>query len=69
MQQRWEGYLSKAEEEAPRIMEQAAQAPSVKEQGQRAKDKAQGSMQDEESPAGTYGGSTSYDQAGSNQRC
>jgi hypothetical protein len=32
MQGRWESYLSKAEEEAPRIREEAANAPSVREQ-------------------------------------
>jgi hypothetical protein len=36
MQQRWETYLSKAEEEAPKIKQHAANAPSVKEQAQRA---------------------------------
>lgn len=37
MQHRWEGYLTKAEQEAPRIKEHAANAPSVKEQAQQAK--------------------------------
>ncbi|WP_107766140.1 mechanosensitive ion channel family protein [Nocardioides terrigena] len=32
MQQRWEGYLTKAEEEAPRIKQHAAAAPSVETQ-------------------------------------
>ena len=32
MQQRWEGYLTKAEEEAPRIKQHAAAAPSVEHQ-------------------------------------
>lgn len=32
MQQRWEGYLTKAEEEAPRIKQHAAAAPSVQTQ-------------------------------------
>ncbi len=36
MQHRWEGYLSKAEEEAPRIKQQAAAAPSVKDQAREA---------------------------------
>ena len=39
MQQRWEGYLTKAEDEAPRIKEQANNAPSVKEQAQQVKAK------------------------------
>ena len=37
MQHRWEGYLTKAEEEAPRIKQEAANAPGVKEQAQQAK--------------------------------
>ncbi|MDQ3627975.1 MAG: hypothetical protein M3419_04040 [Actinomycetota bacterium] len=41
MQHRWEGYLSKAEEEAPRIKETARSAPSVKEQAQQAQASAQ----------------------------
>lgn len=41
MTQRWEGYLSTAEAEAPKIKEQAKSAPSVKEQAQAAKTKAQ----------------------------
>ncbi|HSU02707.1 MAG TPA: hypothetical protein VLK03_09180 [Nocardioides sp.] len=36
MQHRWEGYLTKAEEEAPRIKREAAAAPSVKDQAQQA---------------------------------
>ena len=36
MQHRWETYLSKAEDEAPKIKQHAANAPSVKEQAQRA---------------------------------
>src|SRR6478609_10463012 len=38
MQSRWETYLTKAEAEAPRIREQAANAPSVKEQVRAKKD-------------------------------
>jgi hypothetical protein len=37
MQQRWEGNLSKAVEDAPRIREHAASAPSVLEQAQDAR--------------------------------
>jgi hypothetical protein len=36
MQTRWETYLSKAEEEAPKIKQHAANSPSVKDQAQRA---------------------------------
>jgi small-conductance mechanosensitive channel len=36
MQHRWEGYLSRAEQEAPRIKEQAANAPSIPRQAQQA---------------------------------
>lgn len=38
MQARWESYLSKAEEEAPKIKQQAANAPSVKDQAKQAAD-------------------------------
>ena len=41
MQGRWEQYLSKAEDEAPRLREHARNAPSVGEQAQQAKDSAQ----------------------------
>lgn len=37
MQQRWEGYLTKVEEEAPRIKQHASGAPSVTEQAQHAR--------------------------------
>ena len=62
MQQRWEGYLTKAEAEAPRIKEQAANAPSVQEQAQQAKAQAQGSSQDTSPSAGatSYGSSSQY---------
>ncbi len=39
MQTRWEGYLTTAEAEAPRIKEHAANAPSVKQQAAQAKDR------------------------------
>jgi Conserved TM helix len=60
MQQRWEGYLTKAEEEAPRIKEHAAAAPSAQEQAQQAKDRAQASMQGG-STSDSSNGATSYD--------
>ena len=37
MQQRWEGYLSTAEAEAPKIKQQASNAPSVADQAKQAK--------------------------------
>lgn len=40
MQTRWEGYLTKAEEEAPKIKQEAQDAPSVTEQARQAKDRA-----------------------------
>ncbi|WP_165069805.1 mechanosensitive ion channel family protein [Marisediminicola senii] len=40
MQARWEGYLSKAEEEAPKIQQEARNAPSVTEQAAKAKNHA-----------------------------
>jgi hypothetical protein len=58
MQHRWEGYLLKAEAEAPRIKQEAANAPGVKEQAQQATRMASSNM-------GTVpeGGSTSAGQA------
>ena len=58
MQHRWEGYLLKAEAEAPRIKQQAANAPSVREQAQQA-----GRMASPEAGTATEGGSTSAGQA------
>ena len=58
MQHRWEGYLLKAEAEAPRIKQQAANAPSVREQAQQA-----GRMASSEAGTATEGGSTSAGQA------
>ena len=45
MQQRWEGYLTKAEEEAPKIQAEARSAPSVETQAQQAAGKARQSDQ------------------------
>ena len=45
MSKRWEGYLSKAEAEAPRIKEHAANAPSIKQQASQAKNRAQSATQ------------------------
>jgi hypothetical protein len=42
MQARWEGYLSKAEEEAPRMREYARNAPSVREQAEHTMAQAEG---------------------------
>ena len=47
MQHRWEGYLSKAEEEAPRLREEAANAPSVKDQARQKKAEAQRAYADD----------------------
>lgn len=41
MQKRWEGYLTAAEAEAPKIKEQAKAAPSITEQAKAAKAKAE----------------------------
>ena len=46
MQQRWESYLSKAEEEAPKIKAQAAAAPSVKDQAKRTADQVKQAASD-----------------------
>jgi len=49
MQARWEGYLTKAEEEAPKVKETAKNAPSPKEQAQQAKAKAKAKAGDQSS--------------------
>ena len=41
MQSRWESYLTKAEDEAPKIRQQSAAAPGMKEQAQAAKERIQ----------------------------
>jgi len=41
MQSRWESYLTRAEQEAPKVRQEAANAPSVKDQAKAAKAKAQ----------------------------
>jgi len=56
MQHRWEGYLTKAEDEAPRIKQQAANAPSAREQAEQARDDHAGSTTE---PTG-YGSGTDY---------
>jgi len=43
MQHRWERYLTTAEDEAPRMREHAAQAPSVREQARQKRDEVQSS--------------------------
>jgi hypothetical protein len=58
MQHRWEGYLLKAEAEAPRIKQEAANAPSVREQAQQA-----GRMASSQSGTATEGGATTAGQA------
>ncbi len=57
MQTRWESYLTTAEQEAPKLREQAANAPSVKEQAQQAKADLQ-SRYDEAQPQPRAGAST-----------
>ncbi len=59
MQQRWEGYLTKAEEEAPKVKEHAKNAPSITQQAQQAKTKAQ-SAYDQNNPSATDAGATQY---------
>jgi hypothetical protein len=61
MQHRGEGYLSKAEIEAPRIKEQVAAAPSPTEQARQAKDRLQ--MQDTTASRTGSSGATSIGQA------
>ena len=69
MQTRWEGYLSKAEEEAPKIKEHAKNAPSVKEQAQQRKEQAQEKAQGSSGDQGQSQGSSRapYDQEYSTQ--
>jgi hypothetical protein len=63
MQQRWESYLTTAERQAPRIKEQAANAPSAREQGQEAADRAQ--MQSASQSGDTLGSDATSYSAGS----
>jgi hypothetical protein len=58
MQHRWEGYLTKAEEEAPRIKQEAANAPGVKEQAQQAKAQHSSSSSSNSVPSTTGATST-----------
>jgi len=58
MQHRWESYLSKAEDEAPRIREHASQAPSAKEQARQVGAQAQSSVGTDRDRV--YDGRTSY---------
>lgn len=48
MQSRWEGWLSSAEAELPRMKEQAANAPSAREQAEQAKQQAQAKADEQE---------------------
>ena len=60
MQHRWEGYLTKAEEEAPRIKEHAAAAPSVKDQASQAADQARSTHRSGESNPRSVSDDSSY---------
>jgi Conserved TM helix len=67
MQSRWEGYLTKAEAEAPRIKAQAEGAPSVKEHAMAAKDQLSSSGQSTTTttaPRSTVPQGSVYDQTG-----
>jgi hypothetical protein len=59
MQQRWEGYLSTAEREAPRMKAHADSAPSVREQAESA---AHGFAPTSSQTNGTAGSTAAYDQ-------
>jgi hypothetical protein len=61
MQHRWEGYLSKAEEEAPRIKQQAASAPSATDQARQA---ASSVGSDTDRTASTTTSTSTYDALG-----
>jgi len=60
MQHRWEHYLTKAEDEAPRIKQHAASAPSVQEQARQKREQAQQAygQADGHEATGSYGGSS-----------
>lgn len=60
MQNRWESYLTKAEEEVPKVKQEAANAPSVKDQAKNARDKAKA-----KNDAAGADGTRVYDQRGS----
>jgi len=62
MQTRWESYLSTAESEAPKLKQQAANAPSVKEQAQQAAARASSSTsgQGTGATAAPYNQGTTY---------
>lgn len=62
MQARWEGYLTKAEEEAPRIKEEAANAPSIKEQAREAEARHREQEHAMAPAAAGYAQDTSYGQ-------
>ena len=64
MQHRWEDYLTKAEQEAPRIREHAANAPSAKDQAQQAKDKAKARAESMESGSDGSDGASGRPQSG-----
>jgi Conserved TM helix len=61
MQTRWERYLQTAEAEIPKMKEHAANAPSVKEQAQQAKDQAQEKAQASQSETQSVGYSSPSD--------
>jgi hypothetical protein len=63
MQARWEGYLTKAEDEAPRMKEQARNAPSAREQAEQKRAEVQGQESTQPVGAGTY----DYDGVGSSR--
>ncbi|WP_111767019.1 mechanosensitive ion channel family protein [Nakamurella deserti] len=55
MQQRWEGYLSRAEEEAPKLRAHAASAPGAKDIAERTADRARSAVSDHGRSAGPSG--------------
>ncbi len=63
MQSRWETYLTRAEEEAPKVRREAANAPSVKDQAKDAKNRAQAAY-DQAEPATSGAQYSNGDQGG-----
>ncbi|EON25433.1 TM helix repeat-containing protein [Nocardioides sp. CF8] len=63
MQQRWEGYLNKAEQEAPRLKQEIANAPSAKTQARQMASSASPSGTTGTRTTGTTGATSSFDPA------
>lgn len=63
MQSRWENYLNKVEEEAPRIKQEVDSAPSVSEQARQAKDRVTATTRTASDGNGSSAATAVYDQS------